>query len=179
VSGAARPPGPLLRGALAGLAALLLSLVVVNLLAAPLLTRGWAGPAGGLLLVCALGPLIEELAKYGAFTPIVRPERRGWVGYWALGAAFGALEAPLKLAHLLGPDAAAWRDDAGALAALLAGALASLLLHTALSGLVARGRRPAWPRPRRRGACRVQHLHDGGGPRPRPRRWRGGIADRP
>jgi hypothetical protein len=97
-----------------------------------------SGPAGGLLLVCVLGPLIEELAKYGAFTAIVRPARRGWGGYWALGVTFGALEAPLKLARLLGPDAAAWREDAGALAALLAGALASPLLHTALGGLVAR-----------------------------------------
>jgi hypothetical protein len=132
------PEAGLLRGALAGLAALLLALVVVNLLAAPLLTPGSAGPAGGLLLVCLLGPHVEELAKYGAFTAIVRPQRRGWHAYWTLGATFGALEAPLKLARLLGPDAAAWREDGAALAALSAGALASLLLHTALGGLVAR-----------------------------------------
>jgi len=135
------PPGRSAgRAVLAGVVALVLGLALVNLLAARLLSE--AGGVGGVLLVCAIGPLVEEACKFGAFVAVARPARRGWSGYWVLGLVFGVAEALLKLGRFLTPETA-WREDAAAAAALLAGALASLALHTALGVVVARvtGRR--------------------------------------
>ncbi len=138
------------RGVAAGLLAAAVALAAINLLALPGLLAALPPWFAIAVLICAVGPAVEEASKYGAFWLVVRPRRRGWRAYWVLGLTFGALEATLKLAPLLMPDASPAASGAatvggtvtplhvaeGALLARVAGAFASLALHTAL-GLVA------------------------------------------
>jgi hypothetical protein len=129
------------RGVAAGLLAAVAALALINLAALPglaaLLPLVVVLPA----LICIVGPVVEETCKYGAFRLMARPTLRGWRAYWALGLTFGALEALLKLAPLLlgAPDGAPTLPlpGGGAFHARIAGALTSLLLHSALGGLVA------------------------------------------
>ncbi|MBX6374829.1 MAG: hypothetical protein IRZ13_11420, partial [Acetobacteraceae bacterium] len=122
------------RGIAAGLLAAAVALVLVNRAALPGL-HALLPPALVLpVLICGVGPAIEELCKFGAFRLLVRPARRGWRAYWAVGLTFGVLEALLKLSPLL---LTAMSDGSGDEASLarLAGAATSLLLHGALGGL--------------------------------------------
>ena len=50
--------------------------------------------AGGLVLACLLGPVVEETCKLAGFRLLLRPRRHGygWRPYAALGLTFGLVE---------------------------------------------------------------------------------------